>query len=134
LELVIVAIGGFCKNNGTSQFSESFVSVVKILAAQNIFKHIISIIVNIPISHATNLPMKEERLKRLTTAVFHLATEILVLMPAFSCQCLGQHFFIDIISMKNMPSIQNLNVADAFDVFEAGIQQLQVKLMQFKIF
>jgi hypothetical protein len=27
-----------------------------------------------------------------------------------------------------------LNVADAFDVFEAGIQQLQVKLMQFKIF
>jgi hypothetical protein len=126
LELIIVALGLFCKKNGTSQFSESFVVVVKILAAQNIFSHITSMIINVPISRASDLPAKEERLKRLTTAIFHLATEILVKMPALACQCLGEHFFTDIISLKAMPSVKNLNAADAFDIFEDGIQQLQV--------
>jgi hypothetical protein len=132
LELIIVALGLFCKKNGTSQFSESFVAVVKILAAQNIFPHITTMIINIPISRAANLPAKEERLKRLITAVFHLATEILVMMPALACQCLGQHFFTDIISLKAMPTIKNLSTADAFDIFEDGIQQLQVSICNFQ--
>jgi hypothetical protein len=136
LEHVIVALGGFCKKNGTSQFSESFVSVVRILEAQNIFQHISSIIINIPVSRVANLPVaKEERLKRLTTAVFHLATEMLVMMPAFSCQCLGQHFLTNIIALQAMPSIKALNVVDAFNVFEAGgIQQLEVSFNNSKFF
>lgn len=136
LELVIVALGVFCKKNGTSQFSESFVSVVRILEAQNIFQHISSIIINIPVSRVANLSVaKEERLKRLTTAVFHLATEMLVMMPAFSCQCLGQHFFTNIIALQAMPSIKALNVVDAFNVFEAGgIQQLEVSFKNSKNF
>jgi hypothetical protein len=128
LELLIVALGGFCKKNGTSQFRESFVSIVKILAAQNVFPHVTSIIINIPISRAVNLPGKEERLKRLTAAVFYLTTEILVMMPNLGCQCLGQNFFVDIISLKDMPSIKNLNANDAFDIFEEGIIQLQVSI------
>jgi hypothetical protein len=100
---------------------------VKILAAQNVFPHVTSIIINIPISRAVN-PGKEERLKRLTAAVFYLTTEILVMMPNLGCQCLGQNFFVDIISLKDMPSIKNLNANDAFDIFEEGIIQLQVSI------
>jgi hypothetical protein len=132
LELLIVALGGFCKKNGTSQFRESFVSIVKILAAQNVLQQVTSIIINIPISRAVNLPGKEERLNRLTTAVFYLTTEILVMMPNLGCQCLGQNFFVDILSLKDMPSIKNLNVNDAFDIFEEGILQLQVSIRNIK--
>ncbi|KAI9558322.1 hypothetical protein GHT06_015075 [Daphnia sinensis] len=130
LELIIVALGGFCKKNGASQFTDSFVTVVKILAAQKIFTYVISMIINIPMSRARHLPPKEERLKRLTTAIFHLATEMLVLTPALGCHALGENFFTDIISLKFMPSIKNLNVTDAFDVLESGIQQLQTAWSQ----
>lgn len=126
LELIIVALGQFCKKNGSSQFTNGFVTVVKILSAQKIFAHVPSMIINIPMSRAWNLPAKEERLKRLTTAIFHLATEMLVLTPALACHSLGQNFFSDIISLKIMPSIRNLNVTDAFDVLEGGIQLLEV--------
>ncbi len=128
LELILVALGRFCEKNGTAQFTESFVSVVKILADKKVFAQIVPVIINVPISRTTNMQTKEARLKRLTTAIFHLATEILVMMPAFGCHCLGQNFFADLISLKFMPSVQNLNASDAFAVFENGIPLLEVRL------
>jgi hypothetical protein len=57
------------------------------------------------------------------------------MMPAFSCQCLGQHFLTNIIALQAMPSIKALNVVDAFNVFEAGgIQQLEVSFNNSKFF
>lgn len=133
LELILVALGQFCEKNGTAQFTESFVSVVKILADKKVFAQIVPVIINVPISRTTSTQTKEVRLKRLTTAIFHLATEILVMMPAFGCHSLGQNFFADLISLKFMPSVQNLNASDAFAVFENGIPLLEVRLFDILI-
>lgn len=133
LELIIVALGGFCKKSGTSQFTESFVTVVKILANQKVFAQIPLVIINIPTSQAKNLPTRETRLRRLTTAIFHLATEILVMMPAYGCEFLGQNFFTDLLSLETMPSIKSLNVSDAFLELKDGIPLLEVSHHQFLI-
>lgn len=95
LELILVAMGTFCKKNGPSQFTEGFAAIVNILANQKVFAQIITILMNIPTSRAQNLPAKEERLKRLTTAIYHLVTEILVMMPTFGC-----NWFMDRISSQ----------------------------------
>ena len=129
LELLLIALGVFCKKNGTSQFTDSFVNVVKILAAQQFFSQITFIVISIPKSRATNFPPKEERLKSLITSISYLSTEMLVKMPAFACNYLGENFFIDIISLKDMPSIKSLNIADVFNVLDNGSQLLQVNFV-----
>ena len=128
LELIIVALGEFCKKDGVSQFTESFVNIVKMLAQQKIFAQITSIIINIPTSCASNLPTRQTRLKRLINAIYHIATEILVMMPASGCEFLGQNFFTDLLSLEMMPSIKNLNVPDAFNILQEGIPLLEVSL------
>ena len=131
LELIIVAMGEFCKKNGVSQFTESFVNIVKMLAEQKIFAQITSIIINIPTSCASNLPDRPTRLKRLINAIYHLVTEILVMMPAYGCEFLGQNFFTDLIALEMMPSIKNLNVPDAFNILQEGFPLLEVGVLAF---
>ena len=130
LELLLIALGVFCKKNGTSQFTDSFVNVVKILAAQQFFSQITFIVISIPKSRATNFPPKEERLKSLITSISYLSTEMLVKMPAFACNYLGENFFIDIISLKDMPSIKSLNNDDVFNVLDNGSRKLKVNLVK----
>ena len=127
LELIIVALGEFCKKNGVSQFTESFVSIVKLLGEEKIFAQIPSVILNIPNSRATNFPTGPTRLKRLINAIYHLATEILVMMPAYGCEFLGQNFFTDLLSFEMIPSIRNLNVSEAFHELKDAIPLLEVK-------
>ena len=123
LELVLLALGGFCQKNGATQFTEGFVSVVHVLQNHRVFSQVRTIIKN------TSTSKTGERLKRLISAVYHLATEMIVMLPAFACNFLGEDFFTDILTLKETGSIQKMNIADAFDVLHRGAERLQVGII-----
>lgn len=126
LEAIVTMIGGFCAKNGPTQFPEGFISVVKILDTQKMFGQMPTLMMNIPGSRLTCSSTKEERLTRLVKAISHLVTEMLVMMPSFSCHCLGRNFLTDILHLKSMPSVKNLNVDDSFDALEDCIPLFEV--------
>ena len=122
VEHVLLALGNFCQKNGATQFREGFISVVQVLASPNhhIFSQVRTIIKN------TLTSQTGDRLKRLINAVYNLATEMIVLIPAFACNCLGEDFFTDILTLKGTASIQKMNIAEAFDILQRGVELLQV--------
>ena len=87
LELILLALGGFCKENGATQFSGGFVSIVHVLAKHRVFSQVTGIIIQISVSPRLSSE-KEDRLRRLISAVYHLATEMIVMVPAFACNFL----------------------------------------------
>lgn len=126
LETVLVVIGRFCAKNGASLFADGFVTVVKTLADQNVFAQSSSIIIHIPMSSSSVLPSKEQRLKRLTSAICSIVTEVLVVMPSFGCGCFGRNFLSDILYLEAIPSVKMLNLSGVFDEVEDCIHLLEV--------
>ena len=51
---------------------------------------------------------------------------MIVMLPAFACNFLGEDFFTDILTLKETGSIQKMNITDAFDVLHRGAERLQV--------
>ena len=75
----------------------------------------------------SNLGSKEERLQQLIESISSITTEMLVLMPALACNCLGENFFGDIIIFRDSPSMRALNNSKVFD-------QLQETAARFKVY
>lgn len=130
IELVLVIMGQFCEKNGQVQFTEGFVAIVQTLAEKNVFKQTLSVVMQIPGSFSENLPSQTDRLTRLIKSVYRLACEILVLMPAYGCTYLGEHFFVNLLTLKGMTSIQLLKVPDhIFELLHQANLRLQVHFM-----
>ena len=126
-ELVLAVIGNFCLNKGPVLFYNAFIKIVQILADNSVFKNLESVILHIPKARSTNLGAKEERLTRLIRSISYLTTEMLTVMPALTCDYLGDRFFEDVCALKTMPSIRDSNVSDAFDALEKeGTDRLKV--------
>ena len=126
LELVLVVIGNFCKENGAALFANAFITMMQTLGEKDIFRQISSVIMRIPNSRSTNLPSKNERLKKLLTSVYYLTSELIVMMPAFACNFLGEDFFVELKSLENIYSVKALNVGSSFEILEEGIVRLKV--------
>ena len=129
LELVLIALGDFCAKNGVASFNSDFIAVVQILDQHKVFRNICNIVIQIGTASAfscSNMPSKEERMKRLIKGILHLGVEMLVLMPAFSCNALGQNFFTDIYGLKDIPSVKALNQTEAFELLKEGCNRLEV--------
>lgn len=127
LELLLVALGNFCKSNGCTQFTDGFVVVIQSLSNKKIFAAVPSIFLNIPTTRCpANKFSEKERIERFLQAVFHVTTELLVIMPSFGSHFLGQNFFIDLMAMKHFPSIRDLKVEHLFSVLEPANALLQV--------
>ena len=130
LELVLVILGEFCQQpkNGVAQFRDTFIELVQILGQKQVFSKVTSIVLQLPHSRANNIGRSNsKRLKRLIGAVYHLTMEILTLMPNYACNTLGQHFFRDLIALKNMPTITELDAADpAFDILYPAVPYMKV--------
>lgn len=131
IELVLVVLGSFCERNGPASFPQGFIQMVNILAEGEVFREIPSIILQLPRSRANNLGTPQDRLKRLVHSVSSFITEMLVLAPAFACNCLGQDFFEDLMSLKDVPSIRALNRTDVFQCFQEVNTLHKVKARQF---
>jgi len=76
-----------------------------------IFRNIPNVIYQLPRSNALNVPPKDQRLKNLIKNVSYLAKEMLVCMPAESCDLLGENFFKDISSIKFKNLLFNIYLA-----------------------
>ena len=126
VELILVVIGNFCENKGVALFHNAFVKIVQILAEKLVFSNIESVILNIPKSRATNLGTIEVRLSRFVRSIGHVTTEMLTIMPALSCNYLGETFFEDICALKNLPSIQKFGVCREFDILQGGSDRMKV--------
>ena len=126
-ELVLVVVGGFCQKQGVSQFQTGFIKVAQILAEAGIFQQAKTIIMMLPDSRSTNMPPKVQRLESLVKSINHLAVDILVTIPNFGCNYLGKHFFRDLISLQNMPSIADLDSKESiFNIFNESAKILRV--------
>ena len=126
-ELALSIIGNFCFNKGPVLFHNAFIIIVQILADNSVFKNLESVVLHIPKSLSANLGSKEERLTRLIRSISYLTTEMLTVMPALTCDYLGEKFFENICALKTMPSVRELNVGDAFDALEKnGADRLKV--------
>ncbi len=132
LELILLALGNFCKKNGPTQFYSEFDTIVLVLVKPRILSQVTAIVVQTSMSREMTL-QKEDRLKRLICAVYHLASEMIVMLPAVACNFLGEDFFTDIISLKEMPSIQKLNITATFDTLLPGVECLKVILLSYLI-
>ena len=126
LELVLVIIGNFCKENGAALFANAFITMMQTLGEKDIFRQISSVILRIPNSRSTNLPSKNERLKKLLASVYYLTSELIVRMPAFACNFLGEDFFVEFKSLENIYSVKALNVGSSFEILDEGIVRLKV--------
>jgi hypothetical protein len=127
IELVLVVIGNFCEKNGTVLFQHAFIKIVHILADERVFSHLTSVILNIPKSRCTNLGLKNDRFSQLIKSLTYLTTEMLTVMPALTCDYLGEKFFEDTYALKNIPSIRDMNVDDVFNLFhQKGADRLKV--------
>jgi hypothetical protein len=52
---------------------------------------------------------------------------MLTVMPALTCDYLGERFFEDVCALKTVPSIRDSNVSDAFNALEKeGADRLKV--------
>ncbi|XP_046634505.1 uncharacterized protein LOC124313736 [Daphnia pulicaria] len=89
-----------------------------LLQQRALFKNLESVILNIPKSRSSNLGSKEERLTRLIRSISYLTTEMMTVMPALTCDYLGERFFEDVCALQTMPSFRDFNVNDAFDSLE----------------
>jgi hypothetical protein len=132
LELILLALGNFCKKNGPTQFYSEFGTIVLVLVKHRVLSQVTAIIVQTSMSREMTL-QKEDRLKRLICAVYYLASEMIVMLPAVACNFLGEDFFTDIISLKEMPSIQKLNITATFDILLSGVERLKVILWSYLI-
>jgi hypothetical protein len=61
-----------------------------------VFKIIANVVMQLPRSNAANALPKDQRLRNVIKSVHHLVKEMLVCMPAESCNWLGENFFADI--------------------------------------
>ena len=61
-----------------------------------VFKTIANVILQLPRSNANNSLQKDQRLRNLVKSVNYLVKEMLVCMPAESCNWLGENFYDDI--------------------------------------
>ena len=66
-----------------------------------VFQNIANVILQLPRSNATNSSQKDQRLRNLIRSVNNLVKEMLVCMPAESCNWLGENFFDDISGKQN---------------------------------
>ena len=132
LELILLALGNFCKKNGPTQFHSEFCPTVLVLFKHRVLSQVTAIIIQTSISREMTL-QKGDRLKRLIGAVYHLASDIIVMLPSVACNFLGEDFFTNILSLKEMPSIQKLNISDAFDILLPAVERLKVKLLPYLI-
>lgn len=127
LELVLVILGRFCEKNGQVQFTEGFVGMIQTLAEKNVFQQVVSVAMQIPCSFIQGLPPQSHRMAALVTSVYYLACEMLVLMPAYGCTYLGEHFFTNLLLLKDMPAIKLLNVPhDVFELLHQANSRLEV--------
>jgi hypothetical protein len=127
VELILAVIGNFCFNKGPVLFHNAFIKIVQILGDNAVFKNLESVILNIPKSRSSNLGSKEERLTRLIRSISYLTTEMMTVMPALTCDYLGERFFEDVCALQTMPSFRDFNVNDAFDSLEKeGADRLKV--------
>lgn len=135
MELALVAMGRFCEKNGVTSFNSGFMIAVRILADKRVFQNVPNIVIQIsiaPISpRLSGLPSKEERLGRLIKSVCHLVTEMVVLMPAFTSNCLGENFFADIYGLKDIPSVKNLKKGEVFETLQEAGAHFKVHLSVF---
>ena len=131
LEMILLTIGNFCRKNGPTLFSESFIGMVRILIETKVFSQISSIILQIPNSRSNNLPPKPDRFKRLLESVNCLTIEVLVMMPALACNTLGENFYMDIKSLENFPSLKALKADFSFEIFDEGVIRMKVTDFQF---
>lgn len=126
LELVVIALGQFCEKNGPTLFYSSFIKIVSVLGAKGIFAKMPSVILELPRSRATNLGSKNERLNRIVKSIARLTTEMLTVMPAFSCDVLGKDFIEDVHAMVNVPSVRSLDTTNIFSILLDVKGRLQV--------
>lgn len=127
IEVVMSVIGIFCQKKGVAKFHNAFIRIVQMLAGNSVFTNLDSTILHIPKSRSTNLGAKGERLSRLIKSISYLTTEMLTVMPALTCDYLGEKFFEDLSALKNIPSIRDTNVSKDFDFFEKeGALRLKV--------
>ena len=130
LEFIFVVLGNFCRKNGSTQFTEGFVEIVRTLGEREIFQQIASVVMHLPNSRAKTSTTKTERLKLLISGLYHLSVETLVLMPSFACTFLGRNFYQDLLILKDMPSIKALNLKEPiFDVLLEGVPRLEVSIL-----
>lgn len=126
-ELILAVIGNFCLKKGVMLFHNAFINIVQILAENSVFVNLESVILYIPKSRSTNLGSKEERLNRLINSISYLTTEMLTVMPALTCDYLGERFFEDVCALKTVPSVRDSNVSDVFKALEKeGADRLKV--------
>jgi hypothetical protein len=126
-ELILAVLGTFCLNKGVMLFHNAFIKFVQILANNSVFANLESVVLHIPKAQSTNLGSKEERLTRLIKSISYLTTEMLTVMPALTCDYLGERFFEDVCALKSLPSIRDLNVNNVFDALEKeGADRLKV--------
>ncbi|EFX65333.1 hypothetical protein DAPPUDRAFT_117365 [Daphnia pulex] len=111
VELVLVVIGHFCEKKGVVLFNSynTFIKIVQILAEENVFSNLNSVILNIPKSRC-NLCPKNERFRKLIKSL-HLSDD-------------GNAD--DICALKNIPSIRDRNVDEVFSTFhKEGAERLK---------
>jgi hypothetical protein len=128
VELVLVVIGHFCEKKGVVLFHNTFIKIVQMLAEENVFSNLNSVILNIPKSRC-NVGPKNERFRKLIKSLTYLTTEMLTVMPALTCDYLGDKFVEDICALKNIPSIRDTNVDEVFSTFhKEGAERLKVSI------
>ncbi|XP_057379336.1 NFX1-type zinc finger-containing protein 1-like [Daphnia carinata] len=118
IELVISVIGNFCQKKGVAKFHNAFIKIVQILANKEVFANLGSTVLHITKARSTNLGSKEVRMSRLIRSISYLTTEMLTVMPALTCDYLGEKFFEDLTALKNIPSIKATNVGEDFDFLQ----------------
>lgn len=129
IEVVLVVIGNFCEKKGVMLFHNAFIKFVQILADEKVFSNLTSVILNIPKSRCTNLGSRNDRFRQLIKSLSSLTTEMLTVMPALTCDFLGEEFFEDVCALKNIPSVRDTNVGDVFDALHKdGADRLKVCL------
>jgi hypothetical protein len=126
VELILVALGGFCQRGGNSQFSSAFSKIIIILRESQVFQNLYSVIMQIPQTNSYNLGTKEKRLVQLVESISYLATEMLTQIPALACDVLGENFFGDLVSIRMAPSIRLLDKSNVFDSLQDVSTRLKV--------
>ena len=135
IELVLIALGNFCEKDGVESFSSDFIAVVHILAQHEVFRNVSNVVLQIATAPASsNMLPKEERMKRLIKGIYQLGVAMLIKIPAFSCNHLGQNFFIDIHFLKDAPSVKVLKQDEGFQLLEDGCNRLKVLTITSKSF
>ena len=127
-ELVFIVVGSFCEKGGSNEFYCSFLGIIKILNEKQMFRQLKNIILQLLNTRSISLPAKSERLRKFIKGIYHLTHNILVLMPQFACNFFGEHFFWDLIALKNLPSVQELSLNEpVFEILEQAVPVFKVR-------